>query len=852
MIFRTRNLGTSASPPGTVAILLGDGLEAVDDPEVAVASVAPGEDVVAMMRARIAVPLDDRTELAVQAVLRVPDAALGTNVCAVLVRSRPVLDGAASGTFVEPLDEEHVRVRAVVTNEGDGAACGVRIDVPAPAGCVRLEGDSRGVLEIERLDVGASVTVAFEARIVDPVAVVHVDDAEVCYGAGRRCMLPVREVVVMEPVIAAPCVAVRSSRRSAEVAVDVRNDGWVDARDVRVRIALPAPLRAIDGSIVMDGVPVAAARGGRRGGGDPPFARVERTGGAHVAVVPVFARSTTRVALTATFAGGYLGGTVVASAGPHETAAPFAPELVHDVRIRLIDMPRAVAPGGEIRVAVEVVNAGDVAEELFFCIAGPGIVVAPEAVSRTIAPGCVAVVELVGFAHHAASVNGPLVLSVVACDSERERARAEFAVVVRDRLAPCCGDAIDPDDAALPALVQAALHGPDHVAAGAPFTMRADIDVEDSVEMLAVRVRDVAGATYVSGSTSLDGRLLLDRAGASPLGGAGLLLRSVTAGTRVTAAWTLLADPSVCDEALVVELLLEVDGEERPVESVAVHVRGRDAFVPQPSGLAYHVDACVVEVAPSPEDVIVLDSQPAAPDDAFAAAAVLAVHPPQTCAPYDDAFTFGFRVDPSRLHTVARLLETAGSGLVAHVFALRSFFPDDETSGDPRVAAALDGVRCTLGDVFDRLFVKLRIPGFDVAADDVDDAVLRSAMICLFERLLDASPGDDRGEGATVRMTRGRVHELLAAFADAPHGAPAMLRALVALLPVRCESDPPLGVAIARYARALDDVLARYEGAPLEIFDDALARASDRALDDARVALAAALREPAPLAGMSC
>ena len=159
VIFRTRNLGTSASPPGTVAFLHGDGLEAVDDPEVEVGSVAPGEDVVAMMRARIAAPLDDRTEIAVQAVLRVPDAALGTNVCAVRVRSRPVLDGAASGTFVEPLDAEHVRVRAVVTNEGDGAARDVRVDVPAPAGCVRLEGDDRGDVQIERLEVGASVTV---------------------------------------------------------------------------------------------------------------------------------------------------------------------------------------------------------------------------------------------------------------------------------------------------------------------------------------------------------------------------------------------------------------------------------------------------------------------------------------------------------------------------------------------------------------------------------------------------------------------------------------------------------------------------------------------------------------------
>ena len=62
---------------------------------------------------------------------------------------------------------------------------------------------------------------------------------------------------------------------------------------------------------------------------------------------------------------------------------PFVPAAVRDVRMRLIETPRSVAPGGDVRVLAELVNAGDLAEALFFCIAGPGIVVAPEAVART-------------------------------------------------------------------------------------------------------------------------------------------------------------------------------------------------------------------------------------------------------------------------------------------------------------------------------------------------------------------------------------------------------------------------------------------------------------------------------------
>ena len=835
VIFRTRNLGTSASPAGTVEFLLGDGFDALDSPAVAVGSVPPGEDVSAMMRACIAAPLDDRSELRVQAVLRVPDAALGTNACTVLVRSRPVLDGAASGTFVESIGPDYVRVRIVVTNEGDGAARDVRIDVPAPAGCVRVDDDIPGTFALERLAVGGAATFAFDARIVEPVAVLAADEGEVRCGDGRRGTLAAREVIVMEPVIVAPSVEVRPARRSVDVAVDVCNDGWVDARDVRVRIALPAPLRAIDGSIAVDGVPV-GARGVKRAGGDPPFARLERSGGAHVVVMNTAARSTARIALTATFPGGYSGGTIVAAAGEHESTASFEPGLVRDVRMRLIESPRIVAPDAEFRVAAELVNAGDVPERLFFCITGSGISVAPEAMSRTVAPGSVAIVELAARSRDVVGDAEPFLLSVVACDAERERARCECTVVLRDRLALNFEEPADTAADHLAAVVHAAMRGPDEVSAGAALTLRAHIDVEDPVELLTIRVRDVPGAAYVPGSTTLDGRALLDRAGVSPLAGDGLQLRAVPAGTRITAAWTLLAHPSACDESLIAEAELDVDGRGRPCEPFAVHVRGRDAFVAQPAGLAYHVDACVVGEA-----------------QAVSTAATVAAPPYEPALPaHDDAFTFALRLERPRAVDVARLLETANGGLVTHVLALRMLLPDSETSGHRGVAAALDGVRCALHDVCDRLFVKLRIPGFDIASDDVEDVVLRSATIGLFERLLDASPGLDCSGDATVRVTRERVRELLGAFADAPFGSPAALRALVAMLPVRCDSDPALSAALTRYACAFDDVLARYDGAPLELFDDALARASDRTLDDARAALAAALRGSAPLAELAC
>ena len=859
VIFRTRNLGTAASPPATVAFLLGDGFEVLGESEVAVESVAPGGDVVATLRARVITPLDDRTELMVQAALHVPDAVLGTNVSTVLVRSRAVLDGAESGTFVEPIDAERVFVRAVVTNEGDGAARDVRVVVPPPTGCVRADGDGPAILEMERLEVGASVTVAFEARIVEPVAVLEADDGHVQFGAGRCCTLPVRAVVVMEPVIAEPVVVVRPSRRSVDVAIDVRNAGWVEARDVRARINVPAPLRIVDGSVVVDDVPVAVR--GKRGAGDPAFARVERAGGAHVVVFAVPARSTARVALTAAFPGGCVGGTIVVSAGAHDVAVPFLPATVHDVRMRLIETPRSVAPGGEVRVLAELVNAGDLSEVLFFCIAGPGIVVAPEAVARTIAPGSVAVVDLAVCALPTAACNGPLTLSVVACDTERERARADFTVAVRERVASFGADPVDADERGVRAVVHAALHGPDAVQAGAPFAVRLVLDVEDDVDMLAVRLNEVAGASYVPGSASVDGRSLLDRAGAPPFAGHGLLLRGIPGGTRIDAACTLLADPAICDEALIVEVVFVVDGEERPCAPVAVHVRGRDAFAAQPAGLPYHLDACIVESAHTIEAARTEAARTAAApaesmtlrDGALTTEMFEAPLPAHIAETGDDAFTFVLRLDDRRLDDIARLVHGAtGAGLVTHALVLRALCADEETSGDRDLASSLGDMRGALCHVFDRLFVKLRIPGFDVTADDLDDIALRRAMTAFFERLFLAPPGAPHSDGASVRITRERARELLAALAGAPYGDPAVLRALVALLPTRCEADPLLGAALARYACAFDDALARYDGVPLELFDDALARASDRALDDARSALAVALRGRIALTEAAC
>jgi hypothetical protein len=454
-----------------------------------------------------------------------------------------------------------------------------------------------------------------------------------------------------------------------------------------------------------------------------------------------------------------------------------------------------------------------------------------------------------------------------------------LSIARREVLAlPCIDDRV-------PAVVHAAFHAPERVVAGAAFMLRLDLDLEDAVDVLAVRVPGIAGCRYVPGSTRLDGRIVLDRAACtsfgdvSPLDGDGLFLRGVAGGTRVSLAWSLIADTMLCDEPLAVSAVLDVDGETRPIAPVQIAVFARDAFPARPAGARYHVEACTVAqpeveaciVAPSeaeactvapPGAANMLVAEAAADLEAVAvpAVALAAATAPLSVLVDSGALprgerrvAFSMRLDSERVDDVARLLHGArGPGLVAHVFMMRLFFPDAIEVRDVSASDALDAVRDALRDVFDRLFVKLRIPGFDVSSDDLEDPVLRRALLLLFERLDGVVPERIAFEESPGVFDRDTVRRIRSDCADAPYGAPALLRALVALLPSSCDDDPALATALRRYASLLDAVLSRYEGLPLELFDDALARRADAALDDARDGILTALRAHVPVAPVAC
>ncbi len=797
LTFRTRNVGARTSPPGTVVFALPDGIGAVGDAAVPLPAVEPGEVAEAILCARVERPFDDRTELALQASLLLGETSLASNICTLCVRSRAVLDGTASGTFVEPLDANTVRVRAHITNEGDGAARVLRVRLPAPAGCRRLDGDEVATLDVARLEPGDSIALAFDARIEHVMAAVRAEGAEVQWCDGMRRALPVRDAVALQPLIAPPTLALCPRRRAVDAVAELCNDGWSHAAGVCVAIDLPAELRLVEESVAIDGVPVAVTRARR---GSTPLARLQRRPeGYALAIAMLPARSTTRLSFSANHAGEYGSGTLRIRVDDRAVEAAFRAEQRREVRVEPFDVPLVAAPGEQVTVRARVVNAGDVAERVGVALMRDGVVeTAP--LRRTVDAGGYEAVDL-SLSLGAALRDGTRVpFAVAVFDDDGELVRTELSLTVREPVVATS----EPDDARPepvgPAL-HAALWAPGAVVAGALLALRLDVDVDDAVERLTIRVREPDDARYVDGSTSAGGFALLDAVAGSLLHGPGLTLRAIPAATRVTVGWSVLVGHDAAD-TIAIGAELDADGRTYEVTPLAVAVLRAGAFATRPAELPYHVDACAL--AP-PATSTPLPNH----DDERRERSVERDQP--------NAIQDGTLASPpsARWDEIARLLQGVRCrGLVVHVLALRALFPEPLDGAAQPPNAALDAAGHAMRDVFDRLFVKLRIPGFVVGVDDLEDEPLRRAVLAL------ADPFGD-------------------ALERAPLGAPAVLRLLLAAIPP--QSDAPAGIAASAYLRALDAMLASYEDLPLAVFDEALARGRDDALDDARAALLAAI-----------
>jgi hypothetical protein len=815
--FRARNDGALPSPAGTVAFELPAGLEPLDDVEAMLPSVDAGDTACATLRARVSPPRDHRTALTLRARLTLPDLHAATNTCTVRVRSQALLDGSESGTFVELLDADTLHVRAVVRNEGDGPALEVCVHLPVPPGCRRLDGEE--TLVAERIDPGEALVVEYAVRIEQALERVAADGAGVRFGSKPWQPLAVRRAVVLEPRLAAPAVEARSVRRRIELDVALRNDGWAHALDVPLRIALPTGLQLSAPSFAVDGISLATPR--RRRGAGPAVARLQQQGDAHLLMIALIpARSSVRVTFTATHDGNVETGLLELCSDDHRVEAELLPERHDELRVEPLVVPACVPPAGVATIRARIVNAGDLAERCEIALERGGLTEATP-LGRALDPGAFAIVELALSVPATATDGSRIPFALVLSDDHGERLRHELNVVVRapsGYATPHDDAAIDEDADSVAPVVHAVLRAPDSVTCGAPFAVSLDIDVEDAVESLTVRTVEDEATPYVLGSTTVGDCVVLDCGGRSRLFG-GLALRGIPSATRVTIGWTLLA-AAPPGTSLAIGAELDVDGTRRAVAPIGLDVHDTHAFALRPAELRYHVDAPTV---PSrAQERVVFDN--ACVDDNQGAAATPALVPRPSVGA-------SLSVPVRRWNDVARLMHGARcNGLVLHVLALRALYPEADDDATETATIARDVLGEALRDLFDRLFVKLRIPNFVTGTDDLEDRALRRALLAFV----------DAG-GDIARHT---------ALLDAPLGGPTALRALIAAMPGG--DDAPIDRAVEAYLSGLDAALTAFEDLPLEVFAAALARGRDRTLDEARADVLAQLDEQLAVEPLAC
>ncbi len=181
-----------------------------------------------------------------------------------------------------------------------------------------------------------------------------------------------------------------------------------------------------------------------------------------------------------------------------------------------------------------------------------------------------------------------------------------------------------------------------------------------------------------------------------------------------------------------------------------------------------------------------------------------------------------------RLTRTLRYLEEARfNGLITHLFAIRAFFP--ETLGDTH-AGSVTAIREMLRDEFDRLFIKLRLPNYVIAARDIETPSLRATV----ERFVhDAStargiPADVPGAAVILRGTldAGGFGEIADTLSEAELASALPWTLLARALP---DATPQL----AHYRKMLVDRLDGLVDAESAEFVDSLQRRRDTALDAA-------------------
>jgi len=368
-----------------------------------------------------------------------------------------------------------------------------------------------------------------------------------------------------------------------------------------------------------------------------------------------------------------------------------------------------------------------------------------------------------------------------------------------------------------------------------------------------VRMAQPDSLIYVPNSTSVNGVPIRDVGAQSALAAErGIVLNDVDPGVEATICFRDVVHNGLpAGEAIVRAAFVVYDGDRTDeLASNELKVRATPMFANAIPGLPFGLDGMVGPAFGSGAQRALteeryLELPPATPVNGESSGLVGELSGMQYPALESalDASIVGDRVGtasaftPDRLSRTLRFLDEARfGGAISHLFAIRALLPD--AIGDAHTGS-IGSLRDLLREELDRLFIKLRLPNYTIAARDIETPSLRSTVERLLHDVAGARGVPSEAPGATL-VLRGSFdpNELqdLSERLDEAELATGLTWAILARL------LPDSTAQLAHYRGMLIERLDALADSEASDFIDALQRQRDVTLDAALDVVRASLR----------
>jgi uncharacterized repeat protein (TIGR01451 family) len=373
---------------------------------------------------------------------------------------------------------------------------------------------------------------------------------------------------------------------------------------------------------------------------------------------------------------------------------------------------------------------------------------------------------------------------------------------------------------------------------------------DGAAKRLNARIDTPSNTVYAPGSTTVNELSLLDFAGTSPLlAPNGLTLGDVGSGAEVLVQLSMIVNTPL-PPGTAIETRAHVTWDETPemiVRAEPLRVRSASALPIVDPSLPFSV----LDAAAAPQtaygngrhralptgagDTTYIELPPAKPVRGALPRDVTQSGPDVTLslskgAPASDIIetptALYLSLPESRLDWILKYLEEARfEGLIAHLMVIRALFP--ETAEAPRANAVLARHVELLDELVDRLFLKLRLPGVELASEDLETPEYRASLRALLDALR-SERGSDEPDGAGLRLVTfvdpTTVADLATALDGAPLATAAPWRATTVLMGTSLERDGVVTASFAAYRDAVQRALTELAGQSPADFEAALQR----------------------------